>query len=635
MGKATFKSLVEASGELLRRSPASHARRLRLMALLGLAYPYLFALSCLILCVLFAFGSLLYDDIFLAVLAGLALGFLIRFATLLHFAASPPEGLELTRKDAPALFMELDAVAQALGARLPSKILLDHNFNSSYSFTPGRLHSLLSPGRDYLVLGLPLMAALSPRLFRSVLAHELAHCLTGLPSSERLSRRALLAWLRIDAYAKTPGVFLARPFLGLFSSWYLPRLNALLAPLSFEAEYSADAKAASVSGRDAAALALASVSILSSRVARDLTIPFWERARTSPEPRSSLLKGTLQHLRSNKVSEAELAAFFEKAPSMRGIDGDSHPSMGERIVRLGYGERLPDLSLLAAGPDSAQTLLGSFEDAAFPKLDALWRKQAESSWSSVYGQSQAARAVLSSMGSLNAKEIASIEVKLQRARILEIACGPDAAIRPLEDILEESPSCSEAKLLLGHAKLALGKPGGEELMLEAFKERPELVFAGFEELAQLYRVEGRGDAYARLLEMRESVPAPSKDGKAPLLPQPPSLKASSTLSTFELSEAEKEEIVRVISENGSLEAAYLALVTPKPGKDAEEPFHALLVVRKFSLLAYRGENDSALALELAASLAKHSRLKVVPLDVCPLPVRLKLKFVKKALIYKS
>lgn len=640
MGKVDFKSLVDASRELLSRAPRAHARRLGLLALLGLAYPYLFALTCLLLCLVCAVCAFVWEHIVFAVFAGLFLGFLIRFASLVFFAIRPPEGLKVGPKDAQALFLELEALAESVGARLPHAILLDASFNAGAASLPGRW--LFSPKRDYLMIGLPMMASLTPREFRSVMAHELSHFSLSHPWRRRLSWRALQTWRRVDAFYKegSGGGFLTKLMLGSFASWYLPRLDALLSVTRRADEFDADAKAASVSGRDASVLALAVHSIQSKRLSLEVSMPFWEKARTQQTLKGGLLKDTLQFLRARRPSEEELSAFFDRARSMRCLDDDSHPSAGERIARLGYESKHPSLSA-TEGPDAAKTLLGDFEASALAKLEELWRAEAQPVWNSIYGQSQMARRALSDMLKLSAKDVVSIESKLHRARLLEIACGPESVIRPLEDILDESPSCVEAKFMLGHIKLALGKEGGEGLMLEAMKQMPPLIRAGFDELSQFYRSEGRADDYARLVEMRDNAPPAltlGADGAflKTVVPPPPALNASSKLSQRSLNSAEVEEIVRVLSANANVETAYLALVAPKAGATGqEEQFHALVVVRKFSLLAYRGENDRALAAELSEPLSKHTSVKVVPMEDCPFSIRLRLKLLKDALIYKA
>src|SRR3954453_1077430 len=83
-----------------------------------------------------------------------------------------PEGIPLSRAEAPALFNAIDAATHSVRGPSLHALLVDSDMNAGVVQVP-RLGIFGS--RNYLVTGLPLLQALTPTEFRAVLAHELAH----------------------------------------------------------------------------------------------------------------------------------------------------------------------------------------------------------------------------------------------------------------------------------------------------------------------------------------------------------------------------------------------------------------------------------------------------------------------------
>ena len=100
--------------------------------------------------------------------------------------------------------------------------------------------------RRYLILGLPLMATLSPPEFRAVLAHEFAHLRGGHARFGNWIYRLRQTWGQLLAQLEVsprPGVGLLRAF----ASWFAPRFNAATYALARRHEFAADRWAARAS----------------------------------------------------------------------------------------------------------------------------------------------------------------------------------------------------------------------------------------------------------------------------------------------------------------------------------------------------------------------------------------------------
>src|SRR5262249_21700409 len=117
--------------------------------------------------------------------------------------------------------------------------------------------------RNYLLIGLPLVKALTVEQFKAVLAHEFGHLSKGHGGMSNWIYRQRLRWSRLIAAleaAESWGVFLFRPFL----RWYAPYFNAYSYPLARANEFEADATSARLASRQAAAEALTAVNVVGS-----------------------------------------------------------------------------------------------------------------------------------------------------------------------------------------------------------------------------------------------------------------------------------------------------------------------------------------------------------------------------------
>jgi len=166
-----FVARVEADAQ---RRPALY--RLQLGGLAVLGYAYVMAILALLLLVLAAFGWMVIhgSGAVIAVKLGIFVVPLVwAVLTAMFVRMEPPQGRVITRDEAPALFDLVDDVRSKTGAPPADIVLITQDLNAAVVQHP-RLGVFGWP-RNYLVLGLPLMQALSVEEFRSVVAHEFGH----------------------------------------------------------------------------------------------------------------------------------------------------------------------------------------------------------------------------------------------------------------------------------------------------------------------------------------------------------------------------------------------------------------------------------------------------------------------------
>lgn len=103
-------------------------------------------------------GRILVAPLLVAVVLG--------FREARRFRAEPAEGIEVTAAQHPALWAEVQQLAQLAQTAPPSRIVIVPEVNAAVTEADGRRE---------LMIGLPLLATFSRGELRSVLAHELGH----------------------------------------------------------------------------------------------------------------------------------------------------------------------------------------------------------------------------------------------------------------------------------------------------------------------------------------------------------------------------------------------------------------------------------------------------------------------------
>ncbi len=157
-------------------------------------------------------------------------------------------GPRLDAATQPRLFAAIGDVASRLGQELPSEVYLAPDVNAGVGTRGGRLGA---GGRQIMVLGLPLLQALTPLQFRAALAHEFGHEHGGdLRLASRVWRTRAAIVETIQSLAGQ-GSHLAHVFV-LYGKIFLRVTHSV----SRYQEFSADAYAARACGADALAGAL-------------------------------------------------------------------------------------------------------------------------------------------------------------------------------------------------------------------------------------------------------------------------------------------------------------------------------------------------------------------------------------------
>ena len=484
MSAQAWDLLVRRLEARAKGNPKSY--RLRVGALAALGYLYLGTILVAVL------GGAVWSLYAVATGHPLAIKLLIVLGVLaftilraLPVKLDPPEGIPITADDAPELFTLIEELREHLATPTIHRVLVDGGFNASVSQTPR--FGWFGPTRNYLVLGLPLITALSEAEFTAVLAHELGHVSGSHGRFSAWIYRVRHTWFEVLRRLETGqhwGAWLFRRFF----RWYAPYFSAYSFVLAREQEYEADRAAMAAVGPDAAASALARVDL----VARYLEESFWpevyKATEHSTQPQARPLDRFAAWLASGSVP-AQLAPL--SAPALKRLTDtdDTHPSLSARLEALGV-----EAAKAAVGaahrdaPPAAARFLGSAYRSLVERLDQEWQESVGDLWRAQHEESREARQRL---GELQGRSNLDTDELLELAFLTNRFSGQADAMPVYRSVLERDPANASANYVVGQALLAAGDNAGLRHLDRAMASEPESILAAAQ-LAETFLVsEGR------------------------------------------------------------------------------------------------------------------------------------------------
>lgn len=474
-----YEALIARLEDEARSAPGSYRFRLAALAAVGflvLGGSVLLALgmSVGLVVALLAVSPLLLVKLIKVIWIPLAFGWLILRALWVKF--EPPEGHRLAPGQAPALEAEVERLRRATGAPRLDGIVIDPDLNAGAMSLPRAL-GLLGQ-RHYLVLGLPLLRALSPEQMSGVIAHEFGHFGGGHARFAGWIYHVRVSWMRVLHALSVQQAMLAGLFLRFFR-WYAPYFNAYSFVLARDNEYQADATAARVVG----AAAMGASLVRTELSARHLHEDFWPGVKrsvsTSERPPALLYADMATSLGASRTSDGER---LQEALARRPGYDDTHPTLQQRLQALGTEAAL----VPAPASSAADAWLGALLPALEAEFSAQWRDQVAEAWDHEYTISGEARARLEA---LDAQGPSSPEEQLEYARLFERE-RPDTDALPLyRAALESAPDDAFANFRVGALVLERKDAAGADhlrraMALDASATEPacELLYAHYREI---------------------------------------------------------------------------------------------------------------------------------------------------------
>lgn len=462
MNSEQFKALVNNLERKARESPRYYQLKVLLLATLGNVY--VGAVLLLVVALLAALFASIVVLKALAVKLIVVVGFFLWIILkALWVKIDPPEGTEIKAGQAPELFAMVEGLRGRLGAPRFHHVLITDDFNAGVVQSP-RLGIFGWP-RNYLLIGLPLMKALTAGQLEAVLAHEFGHLAKGHGRLSNWIYRQRLRWARLLAVldaSDSRGSVLFKPFL----NWFAPYFNAYSFPMARANEYEADAASAGLTSPQTAAEALTSVNVVGSYLAERYWPGIHKQADEQPQPSFAPYSG-IGHGVATELDEALAAAWLDRAMARNADSTDTHPALSDRLEAIGEP---PRLALPGAG-QTADRLLGSVLGSITERFDQRWRDNISSSWEERYREVQEGHRQLAE---LNAQFEAGAELTVRgaydRARLTEtIGNDADDALAQLHALHERAPDEALACFALGMRLLGRNDAGGCALIERAMR----------------------------------------------------------------------------------------------------------------------------------------------------------------------
>lgn len=279
-----FDGLIQKLEIFANKQPRLYRLQVAFLATLGYAYILLILAVAVALLVGIVLLMLNAQRISASVIKGglFLVAFVFILLRSLAVSLPLPSGLSLKVQDAPKLYSVVNEVASQLKAPRFHHILLTDDFNAGVVQRP-RL-GLLGWYRNYLIVGLPLILALSPEQFRAVLAHELGHLSGNHSRFSGWIYRQRQTWYRIIQDLGQDGNQLSWLIFEWFLKLYVPFFNAYSFVLARRNEYEADRCAVDITGVQNTAETLINVGVKYRFLENNFWSNVYKQVQTEVEP---------------------------------------------------------------------------------------------------------------------------------------------------------------------------------------------------------------------------------------------------------------------------------------------------------------------------------------------------------------
>lgn len=498
--EAAAAAAIEKFEALAKAEPDRYRRRVLATAAAGYAAPFLFLVTLIAAVALLGLaaanshsggGAVAKLGIGVAIL-----GFMIVRAMIVKFP--PPEGIRIAEADAPALFGEIEKVRAALKGPPLHEVYLDDNLNAAIQQSPR--FGFFGGHINRLIIGLPLMNALTTPQLIAVIAHEYGHLAGshGKTSSDIYRTRAM--WSRLYEQLHGHQGILTLP-LTLFIDRFAPYFDRLSFPLARANEFEADRAAADIAGAQVMGDALMRINLASRRLRQEFWPSIQRRTAAAPSPDIDPQAAMAEDLRAMSAwtdnKRWARAALLEETSFE-----DTHPALKDRLAAVGAKPRLP-----SGDAEPSIALLGPFAAKATAEFDTKWRAVAGRNWTNAHEEAKGKIARLEELDARAAAGPLNADEALERAHLAEETRSRQEASTRLLDAVKWNPGNAQSWLEAGAALVEIGDARGLKFLSRAGAMEDRLKLFAHNN-AWRYHAE-RGDRKAAAVELD----AAKKEGK--------------------------------------------------------------------------------------------------------------------------
>lgn len=599
-----FEALVAQCQDLAEQHPDKYKVRVALLA--GLGYLYIAFVLALIIGSLWAlshwlcFGHGRYLAWKLALPLVVLLYFVVR---ALIVPLYPPQGKEIEQSQAPELFKDIESIRLNVAAPKIDKVLVTPEMNAAIvqiSHIP-----CLGYGKNYLILGLPLMQALSPAHFQSVLAHEMGHLSGNHGGFSSWIYRLRMTWEQL-VFNTAQSSWLGQLMFNSFFSWYAPFFSAYTYVLARQNEYQADQCSVELVGAKSAAEALIEVEIECSYIDRKFWKEIYQLADSQAIPPSNVFSLMQEELKAPSFQTEDVKRWLQEALLAKTNSYDTHPALPDRLKALNY--KLP-----VSSPEDNEaeqivsefrSLLKGIEKSAaqyyFPSqandfisyFNQTWFDAHKEVWSERFEHCQKALRLIEELEQKRKNITLSEEDLWQLADNTLDLKGESFALPYYEELHRCNPDNAKANFALGSVKLALYNDEGIKHIEKSMQGSENYVLAGCNEIYAYYTRQGKHElARSFLLKGDQQYELELKANEERTL-----IRSSDMFVSPDVKEVEIEKIRAGLSKHNFVQEAYL--VRKLVNVMSAMPCYVLLIVpRKGQWWKFQDEGKEIEALQ--------------------------------------
>lgn len=488
-----FDTLVKRLEPYAQRRPSLYAFRVGMAAALGYAFLLLILVALLGLLAVLVLAA--REAPYVAIKVGIPIAALIGAVQRSFRVKIPkPEGLRLKPEEVPALFETIRGLGRTLRAPKLHSVVLTLDFNAGVAHRP-RLGVLGWPKR-YLLLGLPLMQALTPDQFRAVLGHEFGHLSGNHGRFASWIYRTRQTWSQLLQNLQAEKRW-GTEFFVKFSEWYAPWFNAYSFVLARAHEYEADRAAAEVTSSLDMSEALVAIDLKNRLLVDSFWPAVWKAVGDQREPPADAVT----------VSSCALSAPLERDNALRWVRDaldrktdyfDTHPCLTDRLAALGYPtdslRNLRDAHTWSFASAIEDTAAQRFLDGALERLTSAlnsdWQKLVRPHWRDTHDEFREARQNLQQLEEKAARQALGADEAGGRAFLTLKVKGREAALPLLREFVAANPDHIAANHILGEILLDRGDAAGVAHLEKAVALEPRLGVQIFCRLSDFFASRG-------------------------------------------------------------------------------------------------------------------------------------------------
>ncbi|MEN8141500.1 MAG: M48 family metallopeptidase [Thermodesulfobacteriota bacterium] len=501
-----------------------------------------------------------------------------------------PEGYQLSQRQYPVLFAEIERLSRELRSKKIHQVLLTPEFNAAVVQTP-RL-GIFGWEKNSLILGLELLLTLSPEQARSVLAHEFGHLSGNHSRFSGWIYRVRASWQRImDSFALAHKSWGAK-LMGRFCNWYSPRFAAYSFALARSHEYEADMIAARLTSPAITAAALVNSHVAAGYLDNSYWSRFFKQADQQPAPTAGPWAELANFWLAERGTDPYLANLLAENLKEETEFSDTHPALRDRLAALAVAADLPGPTAESA----AKVWLARGYATVIGDFDRDWLEYNGEKWRQRYDYVLASKKTMTELAGKEVAELADEE--LWRLAILsEEFAGDEKALPLLREYQRRQPDDMDGAFVLGRI---LARAEDEELLaqLKIAISSPSLAVEACQLAHHYLQSRGRAEEseWWRQVAIRQEERDEESQRERGLLQVDDNLGPAR-----ELSDEDRAAIVAALSARGDVKKAWLAAKELK--HYPEVPALAIAVqLRGFIVSANKKSDEIAAELEVPGTL---------------------------------